>query len=284
MKKLNKTKKLILSAFAFIIGLSAAIGLPLRVISTCADETPVSVEESVENVEILDESATDDQVVDGNEMDENDSVLDEETADNSAILDEIKNYLDSRKDESGKVSLKAVLADAKTWIVTALSFIGSTGIGAILVSVINRINKRKEILTDAQVEKIATAAASKAVEKVVGKSIDVDISAEVSKAVKKELYNISAAMESVVDGVKNTEMLVASEAVALSHSRIISVDEKQALLDYAKRAKAHAGKVVSAAKIEIEATEPTTKSSTEKTESVEEKNMQYFNFDGVEKK
>ena len=283
MKKLNKTKKLILSAFAFIIGLSAAIGLPLRVISTCADEPPVSVAESVENVEILDEE-TDNQVVDGNEMDENDSVLDEETDDNSAILDEIKSYLDSRKDESGKVSLKAVLADAKTWIVTALSFIGSTGIGAILVSVINRINKRKEILTDAQVEKIATAAASKAVEKVVGKSIDVDISAEVSKAVKKELYNISAAMESVVDGVKNTEMLVASEAVALSHSRIISNDEKQALLDYAKRAKAHAGKVVSAAKIEIEATESSTKSSTEKTESVEEKNMQYFNFDGVEKK
>ena len=282
MKKLNKMQKFLIASLSLFIGFAVVFGLCVNVLTTCAEDT----QNSTESTEILDDSATDEEVVDGEEMGENDSVLDKETneTDNGAILDEIKDYLDSRKDESGKVSLKAVLADAKTWIVTALSFLGSTGLGAIILGIINRINKRKEILTDAQVEKIATAAANKAVEKVVGKSIDVDISAEVSKAVKKELHSISNSVASLIDGVKNTEMLVASEAVALSHSRIIPGEEKQALLDNAKRAKAHAGKVVSAAKIEIEATEPSTKSSTKNTESVEEKNMHYINFGGVEKK
>ena len=214
---------------------------------------------------------------------EDSGVLDEETdteTDNSAILDEIKDYLDSRKDESGKIDFKMILTDVKFWIIQAISFLAQTGIGAAILGLINRKNKKDNILTDAHVERVANAAAKKTAESIVGKSIDVDISAEVSKAVKKELYTLSAAMESLVDGVKNTEMLVAREAVALSHSRILGANEKTALVEGAKKAEAHAGKVVSTAKIKIEATE----TSTEKTESVEEKNMQYFNFDGVEKK
>lgn len=362
MKKMNKLQKFLLAAFAMIIGFFAAVGISLNAMTACA-------EKSTESTEILDNSATDEEVIDSensfvydavgnvyyyvdptnatntikfeilesgklkiymyqdgnafatvygkyyindnylevyvdNEVtsqfilyqdgraieyveEEDSGVLDEETdteTDNSAILDEIKNYLDSRKDENGKIDFKMILTDVKYWIIQVISFVVQTGVGAAILGLINRKNKKDNILTDAHVEIVATAAANKAVEKVVGKSIDVDISAEVSKAVKKELYTLSAAMDNLVDGVKNTEMLVAREAVALSHSRILGANEKTALVEGAKKAEAHAGKVVSAAKIKIEATEPSTKSSTEKTESVEEKNMQYFNFDGVEKK
>lgn len=185
---------------------------------------------------------------------EDSGVLDEETGtDNSAILDEIKDYLDSRKDESGKIDFKMILTDVKFWIIQAISFLAQTGIGAAILGLINRKNKKDNILTDAHVERVANAAAKKTAETIIGKSIDVDISAEVSKAVKKELYTISTAMESLVDGVKNTEMLVAREAVALSHSRILGANEKTALVEGAKKAEAHAGKVVSTAKIEITA-------------------------------
>lgn len=249
MKKLNKLQKFLLAAFAISIGFFVAVSISLNIMTACAEET-------TENTEILDDSATDEEVIDGEETSENSGVLDEETdteTDNSAILDEIKDYLDSRKDESGKIDFKMILTDVKFWIIQAISFLAQTGIGAAILGLINRKNKKDNILTDAHVERVATAAANKAVEKVVGKSIDVDISAEVSKAVKKELYTISAAMESLVDGVKNTEMLVAREAVALSHSRILGANEKTALVEGAKKAEAHAGKVVSAAKIEITA-------------------------------
>jgi hypothetical protein len=287
MKKLNKLQKFIIASLSVFIGLAVVFGLSANIITTCAED----VQNSTENTEILDNSATDEEVIDGEETSENSGVLDKETdteTDNGAILDEIKDYLDNLKDENGKLNVKnvvvALLTDVKFWIIMAVKDLGIAGTLSLVFAFIDSKHKRNNTLTASQIESIATAAANKAVEKVVGKSIDVDISAEVSKAVKKELYALSNSVESLIDGVKNTEMLVASEAVALSHSRIINADEKKALLDNAKRAKAHAGKVVSAAKIEIEATEPSTKSSTKKAESVEEKNMHYINFGGVEKK
>lgn len=279
MKKMDKMKKFLLACLASFLGLALVIGLGVNILTACAEEP---AETSTESTAILDESATDEEVVSDEETSENNAVLDDKS---NAKLDEIKEmvqgYIDSRKDEEGKMDFGAILSDAKTWVISAISFILSTFGGAIIASVLNRINKKKDILTEAQIVAVATSAAQKAVEKVVGKSIDIDISAEVSKAVKKELYAISNALDNLVDGMKNTEMLVAHEAVALSHSRIIGTGEKAALVEGAKKAEEHAGKVVSTAKIEIEATEPSTKSSTEKTESVTEKNMSYINFDGV---
>lgn len=282
MKKMDKMKKFLFVCLASFLGLALVISLGVNLLTACAEET---TETSTESTAILDESATDKEVIADEGTSENNAVLDDE---NNAKLDEIKEmvqgYIDSRKDEEGKMDFGAILSDAKTWVISAISFILSTFGGAIVASVLNRINKNKDILTEAQIVAVATSAAQKAVEKVVGKSIDIDISAEVSKAVKKELYAISNALDNLVDGMKNTEMLVAHEAVALSHSRIIGTGEKAALVEGAKKAEEHAGKVVSTAKIEIEATEPSTKSSTENAENVEQKNMSYINFDGVGEK
>ncbi len=266
MKKMNKLQKFLLAAFAISIGFFAAVGISLNAMTACA-------EESTENTEILDDSATDEEVVDG-----------EETSENSAILDEIKDYLDSRKDEEGKFDFAAMFTDVKFWIYEALKGLGITGVCSLVIALVNRKNRKDNVLTDAHIERVATAAAKKTAESIIGKSIDVDISAEVSKAVKKELYALSKTMDSLVDGVKNTEMLVAREAIALSHSRILGAGEKKALVEGAKKAEEHAGKVVSTAKVEFALTEPSTKSETEKTESVEEKNIHFINFSGVEKK
>ena len=371
MKKFNKMEKWLFGVIGMFCGFAIALGLGISGIKCFAQDVDASAE-STESVEILDDTATDEEVVDGVETNENsfvydavgnvyyyvspdytfhtimftilenekikvdmfdgddllatvygsyqmvinelhvyannewlgvfvlypdgraieyveedNGVLDEETdteTDNGAILDEIKDYLDSRKDENGKASLKAVLADAKTWIVTALSFLGSTGLGAIILGVINRINKRKEILTDAQIEKVANAAAKASTEKLIGKSIDVDISAEVSKAVKQELSALNNSVNSLVDGVKNAEMLSAEVAMAQSRSRLLTDEERHALRDAAAKVQEHAGKkVISAPKVKI-------KTKTEKvesapvTEDVAQKNMYFINFDGVEKK
>ena len=252
MKKLNKMQKFIISALSIFIGVAVIFGLSINVLQTCAEENSVIIETITETPDISTDSATDEDVI----VEENNSVLDEETdaeTDNSAILDEIKDYIDSRKDESGKIDFKMILTDVKFWIIQAISFLAQTGIGAAILGLINRKNKKDNVLTDAHVQRVANAAAKKTAESIVGKSIDVDISAEVSKAVKKELYTLYASMDSLVDGVKNTEMLVAREAVALSHSRILGAAEKTALVEGAKKAEAHAGKVVSTAKIEITA-------------------------------
>lgn len=256
MKKLNKMQKFIISALSIFIGVAVIFGLSINVLQTCAEENSAIIETSAETPDISTDSATDEEVIINEETSENSGVLNKETGtetDNIAILDEIKDYLDSRKDESGKIDFKMILTDVKFWIIQAISFLAQTGVGVAILGLINRKNKKDNVLTDAHVERVATAAAKKTAESIVGKSIDVDISAEVSKAVKKELYTLSASMDSLVDGVKNTEMLVAREAVALSHSRILGANEKTALLEGAKKAEAHAGKVVSTAKIEITA-------------------------------
>ena len=119
-----------------------------------------------------------------------------------------------------------------------------------------------------------------ATKKIVGKSIDVDISAEVSKAVKQELYALANGVSELVDSVKNTEILTANVAIAQSRSRLLTDAEKKSLQTLAKTAQDHAGKkVVSAPKIEV-----TAKEENKVAEEVAQKNMQYFNFDGVEKK
>ena len=254
MKKLNKMQKFIISVLSVFIGVAVIFGLSINVLQTCAEENSVSVETSTKTPDISTDNTTDNEIIIDEDASENNGVLDEETGtetDNSATLDEIKDYLDSRKDESGKIDFKMILTDVKFWIIQAISFLTQTSIGVAILGLINRKNKKNNILTDAHIERVANAAAKKTAENIVGKSIDVDISAEVSKAVKKELYTLSAAMESLVDGVKNTEMLVAREAVALSHSRILGANEKTALIEGAKKAEAHAGKVVSTAKIEI---------------------------------
>lgn len=304
MKKLNKLQKFLLAAFAISIGFFASVGISLNVITACAEET-------TESTEILNDSATDEEVIDGEETSQNSGVLDKETGaetDNSAILDEIKDYLDSRKDESGKIDFKMILTDVKFWIIQAISFLAQTGIGAAILGIINRKNKKDNVLTEAQVEKIATAAAKKTAENVIGKSIDVDISAEVSKAVEQKMHALANTVGAMQESVKNTEVLMANVAMAQSKSKLLTEEEQKALQTAAMKCVVHAGKkVVSTAKIEI--TAPQEKdfetimneikekcgdceawSGTDCTRNPytqgclkDEKNIHYLNFKGVKK-
>lgn len=205
----------------------------------------------------------------------------------NATLDDLKQliegYFQSKKDEDGKVNLGAILADAKTWTITAVSFIFSTFGGAIVASVLNRINGKKSILTQAQIEAVSKEAANRAVEKVVGKSIDVDISAEVSKSVKESLYALVSGFSELSATVKNVEALTANVAKAQSKSKLLTAEEKQTLTDGANKALTHADKVKGAAKIEVSAQETPTAAeeplAAEKAETAE-RNLYYINFGG----
>lgn len=238
---------------------------------------------------------------------EDSGVLDEES-DNSAILNEIKDYLDSRTDESGKIDFKMILTDVKFWIIQAISFLAQTGIGAAILGIINRKNKKDNVLTEAQVERIATAAAKKTAENVIGKSIDVDISAEVSKAVEQKMHALANTVGAMQESVKNAEVLMANVAMAQSKSKLLTEEEQKALQTAAMKCVAHAGKkVVSTAKIELAAAEEKdfetimseikeecgnceAWSGTDCTRNPytqgclkDEKNIHYLNFKGVKK-
>lgn len=280
MKKFNKMQKFILFCCATFLGLAIVMGLSVGILTACAEDTTISDTAPEIGAEI-EKNETEEEVIVEEETSENSAVLDEET---QAKLDEIKGmvqgYIDSRKTEDGKMNFGAILGDAKTWIISAISFIFSTFGGAIVAGVLNRLNKKKDILTEAQIERVAIAAATKTVEKIIGKSIDVDISAEVSKAVKKELALIADGVEVVVDGVKNMELLTAKVALAQSRSRLLSQEEKEHLQVCADKAQSHAGKkLVTTAKIELSKNEE--KEVVESKESIEEKNMSFINFDGV---
>lgn len=275
MKKFNKMEKWLLSVLGAFVGFGIICGLSVNLITTCAD----GIDASAEIVENLDDSATDEEVIDGVENGENNAEIE-------GILNAVQEYLDSKKDEDGNVDMGAILTDAKTWVIAAISYITSTFGGVIVAGVLNRINKKKDILTEAQIEKVANAAAKASTEKLIGKSIDVDISAEVSKAVKQELSALNNSVNSLVDGVKNAEMLSAEVAMVQSRSRLITDEERHALRDAAAKVQEHAGKkVISAPKVKIKA-----KTEKEKTETptvaedVEKKNMYFIKIDGVEKK
>lgn len=275
MKKLNKLQKFLFAAFAISIGFFATVGISLNAMTACA-------EESTENTEILDDSATDEEIIVDEETSENSGVLDEETdseTDNSAILDEIKNYIDSRTDESGKVNWIAILTDVKFWIINVLEALGITGIVSLIVGLTNR---KKNVLKEEQIIAVATAAAKKTAENVIGKSIDVDISAEVSKAVEQKMHALANTVGAMQESVKNAEMLMASVAMAQSKSKLLTEEESKALQNAAMKCAAHAGrKVVSTGRIELTAAD--SKTETKPTESVEDKNIHFLNFDGVKK-
>lgn len=284
MKKFNKMEKWLLSVLGAFVGFGIICGLSVNLITTCAD----SIDASAEIVENLDDSATDEEVIDGVENGENDSVLDKEKDETNATIDEIKNYIDNLKDENGKLNVKNVvvtlLTDAKFWIIMVVKDLGIAGALSLVFAFIDRKHKRNNTLTASQIESIATAAANKTIEKVVGKSIDVDISAEVSKAVKQELSALNNSVASLADGVKNAEMLSAEVAMAQSRSRLLTDEERIALREAAAKVQEHAGKkVISAPKLKIKAKTEKTETPTV-AEDVEKKNMYFIKIDGVEKK
>ena len=290
MKKFNKMEKWLFGVIGMVCGCAIALGLSISGIKCFAQDVDASAE-STESVEILDDTATNKEVIDGEETSENNGVLDEETdeTDNGAILDEIKDYLDNLKDENGKLNVKNVvvtlLTDAKFWIIMAVKDLGIAGALSLVFALIDRNHKRNNTLTAAQIESIATASANIAVENLIGKSIDVDISAEVSKAVKQELSALNNSVNSLVDGVKNAEMLSAEVAMAQSRSRLLTDEERHALRDAAAKVQEHAGKkVISAPKVKIKTKTEKVEIAPAVTEDVAQKNMYFINFDGVEKK
>ena len=277
MKKFNKMEKWLFGVMGLFCGFAIALGLSISGIKCFAEDVEASAE-GTEIVGILDDTATDEDVVDGVENGEN-------SAEIEGILNAVQEYLDSKKDEDGNVDMGAILTDAKTWVIAAISWIMSTFGGAMIAGALNRINKKKDVLNEAQIEKVANAAAKASTEKLIGKSIDVDISAEVSKAVKQELSALNNSVNSLVDGVKNAEMLSAEVAMAQSRSRLLTDEERIALRETAAKVQEHAGKkVISAPKVKIKTKTEKVESAPAVTEDVAQKNMYFINFDGVEKK
>lgn len=259
MKKINKIKKFLLVTLFAFFAFTTVLGIGLQTITTCAEEIPV-IEDTIEDSNVLDGETN-----------------------NSAILDEIKNYIDSRTGENGEIDFKMILIDVKFWIYKALEGLGITSVCSLVIALVNRKNRKDNVLTEAHVERIATSAAKKTAENVIGKSIDVDISAEVSKAVEQKMHALANTVGAMQESVKNAEVLMASVAMAQSKSRLLTDEERKNLQSAAMKCAAHAGKkVVSTAKIELTAAEE--KAETNLTEIVENKNIHFLNFDGVKKK
>lgn len=221
----------------------------------------------------------------GEETPKNDELLGEGFGDLTIddIKEAVKDYLEEKTDkETGKVDFLAILEDAKTWIIVAVTQVCNLFGGGIFAWVLGRLNKKKDLVSDATINKATKAAAKETVQQVVGKTINVDISAEVSKAVKKELAGIKDSLQQVSDGVKNTELLVADVAIAQSRSRLLSSAEQKQLKEDAKSVRAHSEQALTApASIEVSVVQ---EEVLPEGKTLAEKNSAFINFDGVKSK
>lgn len=178
--------------------------------------------------------------------DGNTGVLEDETQDKEFTLDElsqiIADYLASKKTEDGGFDFWAVFKDAQTWVTATFGAIGGLVLSAIFAAILGHFKNKGVVNTEKNVETIAAKAAADAVKGIVGNSINLDISAEVNKAVEKFMYGIKNELDSTFDMAKNTEILTAEIAQALSKSRVLTKEEQNQLHADADAVMAHAQK------------------------------------------
>ena len=196
--------------------------------------------------------------------------------------DENTPVLDKYKTEDG-FDFWAIFQDAKTWVIALVGSIGGMFLTAFFAGIVGHFKNKGVINTEKNVEKIAAKAAADAVKGIVGQSINLDISAEVNKAVEKFMYAIKNELDSTFDMAKNTEILAAEIALALSKSRVLTKEEQTQLKGDAKAVMAHAqkGGATIAAPATVVVSE--TKENAVKTakESVKTDNGYTLNFGGV---
>lgn len=177
---------------------------------------------------------------------ENPPILDEETQDGELTMDELTqivgDYLASKKTDDGGFDFWAVFKDIKTWVIAGVGALGSIALSAIFAAILGHFKNKGVVNTEKNVETIAAKAAADAVKGIVGNSINLDISAEVNKAVEKFMYGIKNELDSTFDMAKNTEILTAEIAQALSKSRVLTKEEQNQLHADADAVMAHAQK------------------------------------------
>jgi hypothetical protein len=222
--------------------------------------------------------------------DENTPVLDEEKQDGELTLDELAQivggYLESKKTDDGSFDFWAVFKDIKTWVIAGVGSLGAIALSAIFAAILGHFRNKGVINTEKNVETIAAKAAAYAVKGIVGNSINLDISAEVNKAVEKFMYSIKNELDSTFDMAKNTEILTAEIAKALSKSRVLTKEEQNQLHADADAVMAHAQKggaaIKAPAAVVVKETPKTVENSAtaQKTDAKPE-NGYTLNFGGV---
>ena len=224
-------KRLKIMLVSGLAALALAFGFFLPTISVSADEVGVtsetSAEISIETAESVESVET---------------PVESESIENSGVLGGITDYLESKKTADGKFDLGAVLKDLKTWIIAGIGSLGSVALSAIFAAVLGHFKNKGVVNTEKNLEEIATRAATKAVKGLVGNSINLDISAEVNKAVEKFMYGIKNSVDGTFDMAKNTEILAAEIAQALSKSQVLTKEEQNQLHADADAVMAHAQK------------------------------------------
>ena len=200
----------------------------------------------------------------------------------TSVEDEISGILDKYKTEDG-FDFWAIFQDAKTWVIALTGSIGGMLLAAFFAAVLGHFKNKGVINTEKNVEKIAAKAAAQAVKGIVGQSINLDISAEVNKAVEKFMYAIKNELDSTFDMAKNTEILAAEIALALSKSRVLTKEEQTQLKGDAKAVMAHAQKggatIAAPATVVVSETKETAVKTAK--ESVKTDNGYTLNFGGV---
>lgn len=240
---MKKLKIMFVSGLA-VLALCFGFFLPVAYVSAdeVSETSEISAEigaESLESVESVETPAESESV-------ENPPVLDEEKQDSELTLDELAqmvgDYLASKKTDDGGFDFWAVFKDIKTWVIAGVGALGSIALSAIFAAILGHFRNKGVINTEKNVETIAAKAAADAVKGIVGNSINLDISAEVNKAVEKFMYSIKNELDSTFDMAKNTEILTAEIAQALSKSRVLTKEEQNQLHADADAVMAHAQK------------------------------------------
>lgn len=286
MKRLKIMVVSILAMLALSFGFVPAITAGADEVSEMPEISAEIGAESLKSVESVETPAEDESVG-------NTPVLDEDTQDGELTLDELSqivaDYLASKKTDDGGFDFWAVFKDLKTWTIAGVGALGSIALTAIFAAIIGHFKNKGVINTEKNVETIAAKAAADAVKGIVGNSINLDISAEVNKAVEKFMYGIKNELDSTFDMAKNTELLTAEIAKALSKSQVLTKEEQKRLQVDADAAMAHAQKggaaITTPATVVVSEKEKTVK--TEKTETTAKKadskpeNGYTLNFGGV---
>lgn len=187
-------------------------------------------------------------------------------------------------DEDGGFDFWAVFKDSKTWIIVTLGAIAGLFLAAVFAAILGHFRNKGVINTEKNVETIAAKAAADAVKGIVGNSINLDISAEVNKAVEKFMYGIKNELDSTFDMAKNTEILTAEIAHALSKSRVLTKEEQNQLHADADAVMAHAQKggagIKAPAAVVVKEDQATAQKTDTKTNAKPE-NGYTLNFGGV---
>ena len=141
------------------------------------------------------------------------------------IADIIAEYIASKTDVNGKFDFWGALKDGKTYLSAGLGVLVMIALTAVYSAVKGHFCNKKTALTKVEIKEIA----KEAVKGVVGQSINLDISAEVNKTVARFFEGIKAELDDTFDVSKNTAILSAEIANALSKSKVLTPEEQKQL-------------------------------------------------------